>query len=206
MQPARDVLNPRPSNPRITTRPGFSAPKAAAEADIANAAAAKRNFRILSEQCSRIAAGRIASDVDPNRGGTGQLERERQLVVHAVPVRRDRRRCRGEAPHGPVDEQGQDVPRDAATVGEIIVRGNVVMEGYYNDPEATAVALRSSSRGPTPSPTGSTSSSRSWRRSRTGRASTSTTGRPSCSAGSCRRAAVCRSATRSLTIRTCRRV
>ena len=41
-----------------------------------------------------------------------------------------------------IDEEGRDVPRDAATVGEIAVRGNVVMEGYYNDPEATAVAFR----------------------------------------------------------------
>ena len=41
-----------------------------------------------------------------------------------------------------VDEQDRDVPRDGATVGEITVRGNVVMEGYYNDPGATAVALR----------------------------------------------------------------
>jgi fatty-acyl-CoA synthase len=40
-----------------------------------------------------------------------------------------------------VDEQGSVVPRDGTTVGEIVVRGNVVMEGYYRDPDATARAF-----------------------------------------------------------------
>ena len=34
------------------------------------------------------------------------------------------------------------MPHDGQTLGEIVVRGNVFMEGYYNDPEATATALR----------------------------------------------------------------
>jgi fatty-acyl-CoA synthase len=40
-----------------------------------------------------------------------------------------------------VDAKGNDVPRDSVTQGEIIARGNVVMAGYYNDPEATERAL-----------------------------------------------------------------
>ncbi len=36
-----------------------------------------------------------------------------------------------------VDTEGNDVPADGASLGEIVARGNVIMQGYYNDPEAT---------------------------------------------------------------------
>jgi len=36
----------------------------------------------------------------------------------------------------------EDVPTDAATIGEVVMRGNNVMAGYFEDPEATAQAFR----------------------------------------------------------------
>jgi fatty-acyl-CoA synthase len=41
-----------------------------------------------------------------------------------------------------VDEQMQDVPRDAMTMGEVVMRGNNVMKGYFQDPDGTADAFR----------------------------------------------------------------
>jgi fatty-acyl-CoA synthase len=41
-----------------------------------------------------------------------------------------------------VDEQTHDVPGDGETIGEVVMRGNNVMSGYFQDPGATAAAFR----------------------------------------------------------------
>jgi fatty-acyl-CoA synthase len=40
-----------------------------------------------------------------------------------------------------VDDDGNDVPRDDETIGEIVVRGNQVMDKYWNKPEQTEEAF-----------------------------------------------------------------
>ena len=39
-----------------------------------------------------------------------------------------------------VDSDGAEVPADGQTEGEVVLRGNVVMLGYFKDPDATAAA------------------------------------------------------------------
>ena len=65
------------------------------------------------------------------------LERQARLVarqgvpyIHAVHVRVVE------------PESMEDVPADGETMGEVVMRGNNVMAGYFDDPEATAVAFR----------------------------------------------------------------
>ena len=41
-----------------------------------------------------------------------------------------------------VDGEMRDVPSDGHTLGEIVMRGNIVMKGYFKDPPATAEAFR----------------------------------------------------------------
>ncbi|MHB9286672.1 long-chain-fatty-acid--CoA ligase [Halobacteriales archaeon Cl-PHB] len=46
-----------------------------------------------------------------------------------------------------VDDQGEPVPRDDETIGEVVVRGNQVMEGYWNKPEETERAFNARREG-----------------------------------------------------------
>jgi fatty-acyl-CoA synthase len=41
-----------------------------------------------------------------------------------------------------VDDEMKDVPRDGATMGEVVIRGNNVMAGYFGAEDATAAAFR----------------------------------------------------------------
>jgi fatty-acyl-CoA synthase len=41
-----------------------------------------------------------------------------------------------------VNDQMHDVPADGETMGEVVMRGNNVMKGYFNDPQATETAFR----------------------------------------------------------------
>ena len=57
------------------------------------------------------------------------LSRQGQAYVIADPVR-------------VVNDDMTDVPRDGATLGEVAMRGNNVMKGYYDQPDATEEAFR----------------------------------------------------------------
>ncbi len=62
-------------------------------------------------------------------GRARELARQGVPFVHSVHLR-------------VVDDGMKDVPADGSTMGEVVMRGNNVMAGYFEDPEATAIAFR----------------------------------------------------------------
>jgi fatty-acyl-CoA synthase len=74
-------------------------------------------------------------EVRPEHEGLGCTERSTIKACQGVELLTSGELCI-------VDDDGREVPHDGETQGEIVVRGNVVMKGYYEDPEATAEAMR----------------------------------------------------------------
>lgn len=83
----------------------------------------------LTETAPVLTTARMKAGVD----WPGQTRYEKQASTgHAVPGVEIR----------VVDPEGNDVPRDGKSIGEIVARSDGVMAGYWKQPEATAEVMR----------------------------------------------------------------
>jgi fatty-acyl-CoA synthase len=73
-------------------------------------------------------------EYQPDWDGVGDDERVRLLARQGVAYI-------GAEPIRVVDDAMNDVPRNGITMGEVVMRGNNVMAGYFADPEATERAF-----------------------------------------------------------------
>jgi len=77
----------------------------------------------------------VYCEMQPGWEGLELVERARMMARQGVPYH--------VATHlRVVDEHMNDVPADAESMGEVVMRGNNVMKGYFEDAEATAQAFR----------------------------------------------------------------
>jgi fatty-acyl-CoA synthase len=79
----------------------------------------------LTETCPVATSGRLK--------GTVQYADEQDRIRHEAMAGWPLPGCEVRV----VDLQMRDVPRDMQAIGEVVVRGDNVMDGYYKDPEAT---------------------------------------------------------------------
>ena len=83
----------------------------------------------LTETCPVATAGRRKSTVEYRDDD----ERRRRQAMAGWPIFGNEVRV--------VDFELRDVPRDGQSIGEVVIRGDNVMDGYFNEPQATAAAL-----------------------------------------------------------------
>jgi fatty-acyl-CoA synthase len=83
----------------------------------------------LTETSPVATSGRTKSTVRY----TGEEDRLRHLAMAGWPLPGCEVRV--------VDLHGKDVPRDMESIGEVAIRGDLVMDGYYKEPKATADAI-----------------------------------------------------------------
>jgi fatty-acyl-CoA synthase len=82
----------------------------------------------LTETCPTLAKSALKTTF----GGDGDADYARQAMTgFAIPG----------VELGVLGPDGREVPHDGASMGEIVVRGDVVMEGYWRQPETTKAAM-----------------------------------------------------------------
>ncbi|KAG1757416.1 hypothetical protein EDB19DRAFT_1900942 [Suillus lakei] len=91
--------------------------------------------RPLPRTISAVVAGAA-----PTAHLIGQLEQKGIKPVHVYGLTEVRASCI--PPQNENDEELRDVPKDGRTVGEVLMRGNIVMKEYFRDPEATRKAFQ----------------------------------------------------------------
>lgn len=127
--PARETRNP---NQRILVATGGAAPTSTLIA----------KFHALGFDLTHL-YGLTESYGPATLRDLTEEERKQPADVLAVELAKQGVRHLTAARSRVVDESGRDVPMDGKTLGEIVLRGNTLMAGYYRDPETTEHAFRS---------------------------------------------------------------